>query len=48
MGRRVAVATHEEDTSSSGEESTPLEKGEPQIEPECGPATFSESEEGNE
>jgi len=47
-GRRVAVATPKEDSSSSGEESTPLEKGEPQTEPECGPATSSESEEGNE
>jgi len=47
-GRRVAVATPREDSSSSGEESTPLEKGEPQTEPECGPATSSESEEGNE
>jgi len=47
-GRRVAVATPDEDSSSSGEESTPLEKGEPQTEPECGPATSSESKEGNE
>jgi len=47
-GRRVAVATFHEEFSSSGEESTPLEKGEPQTEPECGPATSSESEEGNE
>jgi len=47
-GRRVAVATFHEDFSSSGEESTPLEKGEPQTEPECGPATSSESEDGNE
>ena len=47
-GRRVAVATFQEDFSSSGEESTPLEKGEPQTEPECGPATSSESEKGNE
>ena len=47
-GRRVAVATPDEETSSSGEESTPLEKGEPQTQPECGPATFSESEEGSE
>jgi len=42
------VATFQEDFSSSGEESTPLEKGEPQTEPECGPATSSESEKGNE
>ena len=47
-GRRVAVSTPKEDSSSSGENSTPLEKGEPQTEPECGPATSSESEEGNE
>jgi len=47
-GRRVAVATSNEDSRSSGEESTPLEKGEPQTEPECGPATSSESEEGSE
>jgi len=47
-GRRVAVATPDEDSSSSGEESTPLEKGEPQTDPEGGPATSSESEEGNE
>jgi len=43
-GRRVAVATPHEDSSSSGEESTPHEKGEPQTEPECGSATSSESE----
>jgi len=42
------VATPHEDFSSSGEEPTPLEKGEPQTEPECGPPTSSESEEGNE
>jgi len=47
-GRRVAVATPNEDSSSSGEESTPLEKGKPQTEPECGPATSSESEERKE
>jgi len=47
-GRRLAVATPHEDSSSSGEESTPLEKGELQTEPECGPATSSVSEEGNE
>jgi len=47
-GRRVAVATPLEDSSSSGEESTPLEKGEPQTEPEGGPTTSSESEERNE
>jgi len=44
-GRRVAIATRHEDISSNGAESTPLEKGEPQSEPECGPATSSESEE---
>jgi len=48
MGRRDAVAIPNEDSSSSGEESTPLEKGKPQAEPECGPATSSEYEEGNE
>ena len=48
MGRRVAVATPNEDSSSSGDESTPLEKGEPRAASECGPATSSESEEGNE
>jgi len=48
MGRRVAVAIPNEDSSSSGDQSTPLEKGEPQAEPEGGPATSSESEEGNE
>ena len=48
MGRRVAVATPNEDSSSRGDESTPLEKGEPRAESECGPATSSESEEGNE
>jgi len=48
MGRRVAVAIPNEDSSSSGEESMPIEKGEPQTEPECGPATSSESKEGNE
>jgi len=48
VGRRVADATPHEGSSSSGEESTPLEKGEPQTEPECVPATSSESEEGNE
>jgi len=47
-GRRVAVATPNEDSSANGEESTPLEKGEPQTEPECGPATSPESEEENE
>jgi len=47
MGRRVAVATPNEDSSSSGEESTLLEKGEPRAGPECGPATSSESEEGS-
>jgi len=47
-GRRVAVATSNEDSSSSGEESTPLEQGETQTEPECGPATPSESEERKE
>jgi len=48
MGRRVAVANPNEDSSSSGDESTPLEKGEPRAGSECGPATSSESEEGNE
>jgi len=33
---------------SSGDESTPVEKGEPRAESDCGPATSSESEEGNE
>jgi len=47
-GRREAFATPDEDFSSNGEDSTPLEKGEPQTEPECGPATSSESDEGNE
>jgi len=47
-GRRVAVAIPDEESGSSGGESTPLEKGEPQTEPECGPTTSSESEEGNE
>jgi len=48
MGRRVAVATPNEDFSSSGDESTPLEKKGPRAESECGSATSSESEEGNE
>jgi len=48
IGRRVAVATPNEDSSSSGDESTQLEKGEPRAGPECGTATSSESEEGNE
>jgi len=48
MGRRVAVATPNEASSSSGDESTPLEKGEPRAESECGPATSSGPEEGNE
>jgi len=48
MGRRVAVATPNEDSSSSGDESTPLEKGEPRAGPDCGPATSPESEKGNE
>jgi len=47
-GRREAVATPHEDSSTSAQESTPLEKGEPQTEPECGPTTSSESEERNE
>jgi len=47
-GQRVAVATPHEDSSSSGEDSTPLEKGEPQTEPECGPTTSSEAEDRNE
>jgi len=48
MGRRAAVAIPNEDSSSSGDESTPLEKGEPPAGPECGPATSPESEKGNE
>jgi len=48
IGRRVAVATPNEESSSSGDESTPLEKGEPRAGSECGPTTSSESEEGNE
>jgi len=48
MGRRVAVATRNEDASSRGDESTPLEKREPRAGSECGPETSSESEEGNE
>jgi len=48
MGRRLVVAIPHDDSSSSGEESTPLEKGEPLAGPECGPTTSSESEEGNE
>jgi len=48
MGRRVAVATPNEDSGSSGEKSKPLEKGEPLAGPECGPAIPSKSEEGNE
>jgi len=48
MGRRVAVAVLKDDSSSNGEKWTPLEKGEPQTGPECGPATSSESEEGNQ
>jgi len=48
MGRRVAVALSNEDSISSGDESTPIEKGEPRAGPEYGPATSSESEEGNE
>jgi len=45
---RVVVAIPHYASSSSGEESTTLEKGEPLAGPECGPATSSESEEGNE
>jgi len=48
MGRRVAAATPSEDSSSSGDESTPLEKGEQQAGPESRPAASSESDEGNE
>jgi len=48
MRHRVAVAIPKEDSSSSGDESTPLEKGERPAGPEFGPATSSESEEGNE
>jgi len=47
-GRRVAVALPNEDSSSSGDESTPIEKGKPRAGPEYGPATSSESEERNE
>jgi len=47
-GRRVAVAIPDEDSSSICEQSTPLEKGGSQTEPECGPATSSESEDGDE
>jgi len=48
MGRRAAVATPNEDSIFSGDESTPLEKGEPRAGSECGPATSSESDAGNE
>jgi len=48
VGRRVAVATPNEDSSSTGDESTPLEKGEPRAGSEGGPETSSESEEGSE
>jgi len=48
MGRRATVAIPNEDSSSSGDESTPLEKGEPPAAPKCGPALSSESEKGNE
>jgi len=48
MRRRVAVATPNGDSSSSGDESPPLEKGEPRAGSECGLATSSESEEGSE
>ena len=48
MGRRVAVAIPYEDSCSSGDESTPLENAEPRAGYECGLATCSESEEGNE
>jgi len=48
MGRRMAVAIFDKDFSSSGDESTPLEKGEPLAGPECRPATSSEPGEGNE
>ena len=34
MGRRVAVATPKDNSSSSGDESTPLEKGEPPAGPD--------------
>jgi len=37
MGRRATVAIPNEDSSSSGDESTPLEKGEPPAGPECRP-----------
>jgi len=45
--RPEAVAVPNDDSSSSGDESTPLEKGETPAGPECGPAPSSESEEGN-
>jgi len=48
MGLRVAVAIPNDDSSSSGNESTMLEKGEPPAGPECGSATSYESEEGSE
>jgi len=48
MGRRVAVAVPNHEFSSSGDESTPLEKGEPPAGPECGPATSYKSDEGSE
>jgi len=48
MGRLGAVAAPNDDSSSSGDESRPLEKGEPSAGQECGPATCSESEEENE
>ena len=48
MGWRVAVSIPNEDSRSSGDESTPLEKGEPRAGREYGPATSSESAEENE
>jgi len=47
-GRRVALATPKDTTSSSGEESTPLEKGELPAESDHVSEPSSESEEGNE
>jgi len=48
MGRRVPVATPKDDSSSSRDDSAPLEKGEPPAGTEVGPATSSESKEGND
>ena len=48
MGRRRAGALPNEDSSSSADQPAPLDKGELQAEPECGPAISYESEEGSE